>query len=119
MAPIFGATNQNYVATANGSYAAVVMNNGCADTSNCVTITSVGIEKFNTANNLQVYPNPFSNELTITSATKTNAMLFDVLGNKINEFVLQNTTQTISLGDLAPGMYYLQVDNSKIKIIKQ
>jgi hypothetical protein len=94
----------------------------CSNSTTATTTVSIceGIAQNNAAtNNLQVYPNPFSNELTIVSTAKTNAMLFDMLGNKINEFVLQNTTQTISLGNLAPGMYYLQVDNSKIKIIKQ
>jgi hypothetical protein len=80
---------------------------------------NVGIAQYSAASNLQVYPNPFTNELTIVSTAKTNALLFDMLGNKINEFVLQNTTQTISLESLAPGMYYLQVDNSKTKISKQ
>jgi len=118
-AQITGATNPTYVATANGSYAVIVTANGCADTSTCVSVTTVGIAQYGATNNLQVYPNPFSNELTIVSTTKANALLFDMLGNKINEFVLQNTTQTISLSDLAPGMYYLQVDAQKIKVIKQ
>jgi len=114
-----GATHQSYVAIANGNYEVVITQGGCTATSTCTTISNIGIEQYGAANNLQVYPNPFTNELTIVSTAKTNALLFDMLGNKINEYILQSTTQTISLGDLAPGMYYLQVDNSKIKIIKQ
>jgi hypothetical protein len=94
----------------------------CSNSTTATTTVSIceGIAQNNAAtNNLQVYPNPFTNELTIVSTAKTNAILFDMLGNKINEFVLHNATQTISLESLAPGMYYLQVDAQKIKIIKQ
>jgi hypothetical protein len=118
-APIAGATSQSFVATTNGNYAVIVSEGVCSRFSPCTLISTIGIAQYNAASNLQVYPNPFTNELTIVSTAKTNALLFDMLGNKINEFVLQNTTQTISLESLAPGMYYLQVDNSKIKIIKQ
>ena len=86
------------------------------------TVTNCGttsVTQYDATNNLQVYPNPFVNELTITSTAKINALLFGILGNKINEFVLQNGTQTITLNDLEPGIYYLQVDTIKVKIIKQ
>lgn len=118
--PITGATQQTYTVPGGVDYYAVIITVGvCSDTSNCIYMDLEGIAKYNSTNKLQVYPNPFSNELTITSTAKTNAVVFDMLGNKINEYVLHNTTQTISLGDLAPGMYYLQVDAQKIKIIKQ
>jgi hypothetical protein len=117
---ISGATQQSYTATSNiGPYGVKVTVGSCSASSDCRVAIIEGIANYNQANNLQVYPNPFTNELTITSTAKTNAILFDMLGNKINEFALHNATQTISLESLAPGMYYLQVDNSKIKIIKQ
>jgi uncharacterized repeat protein (TIGR03803 family) len=118
-APIAGATSQSYTATALfGSYA-VIVTQGCAATSACVTIAPVGIAQNKMANSLQVYPNPFSNQLTIVSSAKTTAMLFDMLGNQIKSFNLEAATQTINVGELAPGMYYLQVDAQKIKIMKQ
>ena len=42
---ITGATQQFYNATANGDYAVIVQQNGCADTSICLSVTTVGLEE--------------------------------------------------------------------------
>jgi hypothetical protein len=117
--PISGETNQSFNASS-GSYAVIITVGSCSDTSGCTVIQqALSIVKNNQADNLMLYPNPVINELTINSNTKATAMVFDILGNKITEFVLQNQTQTISLGDLAPGVYYLQVNFNMIKFIKR
>jgi hypothetical protein len=118
-APISGATSQSFSPVSSGNYAVVVTEGSCSATSTCTPISTTGIAQNKTANSLQVYPNPFSNQLTIVSSTKTTAMLFDMLGNQIKSFELEAATQTINVGELAPGMYYLQVDTQKIKIMKQ
>lgn len=43
MSPIPGETNQSFSATANGSYAVVVTQNGCTDTSSCYSINNLGL----------------------------------------------------------------------------
>ena len=118
-APISGATSQSYTVSSAGSYAVIVSKGSCSATSTCTPISTTGIAQNKMANSISVYPNPFSNELTIVSSAKTIALLFDMLGKQIKSFDLQNTTQTINVSDLAPGMYYLQVDAQKIKIINQ
>jgi hypothetical protein len=45
--------------------------------------------------------------------------LYSMLGEKINEFNLETKPQTINVSDLAPGIYFIQVTDRKIKIIKQ
>ncbi|HXU28718.1 MAG TPA: T9SS type A sorting domain-containing protein, partial [Bacteroidia bacterium] len=118
-APISGETNQSFTAINSGNYAVIITEGSCSATSTCTLVTTSGIDKNALVDNLVVYPNPFANELTIVSHTKTTGVLYNLLGDKITEFALQNTTQTIHVGDLAPGIYYLQVDNKKVKIIKQ
>jgi len=44
-APVQGATQQFYTATANGNYAVIVQQSGCADTSICLAVTTVGIDE--------------------------------------------------------------------------
>ncbi|HXB40136.1 MAG TPA: T9SS type A sorting domain-containing protein [Bacteroidia bacterium] len=70
-------------------------------------------------NQVAIYPNPFTDELTIESPVTTKGMLYNMLGEKINEFNLEKKSQTINLSDLAPGIYYLQIMNRQIKIVKQ
>jgi uncharacterized repeat protein (TIGR03803 family) len=118
-APISGATSQSFSPVSSGNYAVVVTEGSCSATSTCTPISTTGIAQNKLANSLQVYPNPFSNQLTIVSSVKTTAMLFDMLGNQIKSFNLEAATQTINVGELAQGMYYLQVDAQKIKIMKQ
>lgn len=116
---IIGATQQTYVAPANGNYQVQITEGSCSDTSTCITISNVGISQNSKAASIQAHPNPFSGELTITSSVKTKAFLFDVLGNQVHSFDLQNATQTIMLDHLTAGIYYLQVDQQKIKVIKK
>jgi hypothetical protein len=118
-APISGAMSQSFSPPSAGNYAVVVTEGSCSATSTCTPISTTGIAQNKTAISLQVYPNPFSNQLTIVSSAKTTAMLFDMLGNQIRSFDLEAATQTINVGELAPGMYYLQVAAQKIKIMKQ
>lgn len=69
-----------------------------------------------------VYPNPFTDEITVICSSKTSvvkAALYNILGEKISEFTIDGGKQKISLGSLTPGVYYLQIGTSQEKIIKQ
>lgn len=65
MTPITGAINQSYTAAVNGDYAAAVTNNGCADTSVCITVTGVGIPENNVGHGLLIFPNPAQQSFTV------------------------------------------------------
>ena len=64
-AVIGGATNQLFVAAANGNYAVQVTANGCIDTSACVQVTGVGIGEMSNDDLVKVYPSPTSGDLEI------------------------------------------------------
>lgn len=51
-------TNQSFTATTNGSYAVIVTKNGCADTSECIMITSVNIKESKIEREVNLFPNP-------------------------------------------------------------
>lgn len=57
----------------------------------------------------QVYPNPFSNQITIeTNSEKLNFEMFDVLGKQVNVNTVSNKIDTTSLEH---GIYFLTVIN--------
>ncbi|MGZ4068064.1 MAG: beta strand repeat-containing protein, partial [Bacteroidia bacterium] len=114
-----GETNQTFTATVTGNYAVIITENGCSATSACVSVNITGVAAISFESTLSVYPNPFTNEFTITGNVKGTAVLYSLLGEKINEFTLEDKTQVINVSDLAPGIYYLQAGTKKIKIIKQ
>lgn len=56
-AEIDGATDQMYAPLENGSYAVVITQDGCTDTSDCYDIVALAIGSFE-ANGVRIYPNP-------------------------------------------------------------
>ena len=55
---ILGETGQSFTPTANGNYAVELTENGCVDTTSCVSISTLGIIENDFGNGFVVYPNP-------------------------------------------------------------
>ena len=55
---IVGETAQVFVASLNGDYSVEVAKNGCTDTSTCITISVISIEKHPLFTDISIYPNP-------------------------------------------------------------
>ncbi len=60
-----GETGQSYTATSNGNYAIQLMENGCSDTTGCISITNVSIVNNSLDNKAILFPNPTNNGFTI------------------------------------------------------
>ncbi len=97
-------------------------------TLNVYDINSIGIEE-NGLDELAVYPNPASDELTISLpksiSGETTITLYNVSGSMVKSIAVNHSdiSQTLSIADLPNGMYILHVlangHNKQIKIIKQ
>jgi len=115
---IAGATNQSYSAIANGSYAVIVTQNGCTDTSSCYDIFSVGIDGiFNQNDIVIIYPNPTSGSFTLSyslpqtsSTNETQLQITDVFGRMVYTQSITNPNQTIiDVSQLSDGVYFYEV----------
>ncbi|MDA7837092.1 LamG domain-containing protein, partial [Salibacteraceae bacterium] len=80
--PIDSATFKLFVAQSNGSYAVVVTQNGCTDTSSCYQIYNVGMESLNGIE-ASVFPNPSSNEITIQCSGDFDFELLSIDGRTV------------------------------------
>jgi hypothetical protein len=99
-----------------------------ADSSSCKVVIATGIQSVNnTAGNMAVYPNPFTDNLAISFNTSVSAKieLLDLLGKVVYVSTIKNKTEhNIILGSgssLAAGMYHLRITgdvNKQIKVIK-
>ena len=69
--PIPGATNQSFTPTQNGSYAVIVTENGCTDTSSCYTISTIGMGGVEAFSGIKIYPNPANDKLVIDLGNKS------------------------------------------------
>ena len=118
-APVFpGGTGGTYQPTATGNYSCVVTNSfGCVDTTNIFTVTSLaGInEAANISDQLNLFPNPATDMISITFSSNGNCSADIRIMNNMGSVVrTQHVTCTeggntfeISVSDLAAGMYYI------------
>jgi trimeric autotransporter adhesin len=106
--PIAGATAQTFVATVNGTYAAIVSNGTCSDTTNCVTIANVGIKE-NTISTISVHPNPTHDYVIVTmDASSATIEVMDVQGKLIQATQIKSGDQ-VDLSAYERGVYTLRI----------
>ncbi|WP_341901079.1 T9SS type A sorting domain-containing protein [Fluviicola taffensis] len=117
--PINGATNASFTPTANGSYAVIVTQNGCSDTSSCVAITTVGMEAL-VQNGWNIYPNPASDHLFVESNEATEIVIKDITGKTMQVESLKSGNNLIHLTSLSRGVYFIQsASGATVKFVKE
>lgn len=102
--PIAGATSQSYTATANGSYACIINDGTCSDTSSCYTVSGLGIDDLTST--FDLYPNPVSNILNVE--LDGPAELIRILDMRGQE-VLRTTENTLDLTHCEAGIYLIEI----------
>lgn len=116
---IQGETGQSFTASANGNYAVIVTDGLCSDTSDCVTINSIGLEEEQM--NISLYPNPVQEELSISSdgLTMSAVQVISVTGKVIFEQPITGTELKINTSSWNTGVYFVKVNvGTRSKIIK-
>lgn len=114
---INGEVSQSYTPAISGSYAVIITQNGCTDTSACETVVISGIESYDKEGLLSIYPNPASNNLHIESATAfSEIVIYDVQMKKLTTIELDRTkTASISTKELSNGMYFFSINNGQVR----
>ncbi|MGZ3862059.1 MAG: T9SS type A sorting domain-containing protein [Bacteroidia bacterium] len=79
------------------------------------TACLVGIQTISNSINLQVYPNPSNDKITLVLGNNDvhNIQLTDVSGRTVRSYSSSQTEFTIEKGELNAGMYLLKVTDSK------
>lgn len=107
-----------------GTYTVCVTDaNGCTA---CTTVTIgcvTGLEDHSLETDVTLYPNPAGNELNITldmDLGNVSMTVYNMLGDKIyaaNGFFANGKGQKINVGNLSPGIYFLELrkENATIK----
>ncbi len=105
--PIAGATNQIFMPTANGQYAAIVSDSLCTDTSTCYTINNVSIAE-NSLPHVALYPNPTTGLLQIKASQEIQKIqVHDLVGREI--FSIRQPENQVDLSALNSGIYLIKV----------
>lgn len=118
-APISGATGPTHATTVNGDYSLQVAgSNGCLGQSNIITVDNgTGIDDPLAGNGITIYPNPFSQELTIDMPEKGQLGIIDISGKTVYSCLLEKNRNRIMPGKLAAGSYIISIYGSKGQLI--
>jgi hypothetical protein len=118
-APVPGAVNQFFTATANGQYAVVLTQGGCSDTSVCVTVTGIntGIGELSNST-ISASPIPFNDQLSlvIPAGLKSIAQITDVTGRVIldNISLIGGMPTLINTSTWESGVYFVRSIDGKV-----
>jgi hypothetical protein len=121
-AAIAGETGQSYTPTENGSYAVIVTEGVCSDTSACVNINTLGIEFQNKQNTITVYPNPASEKVKVIMdklEPTTQLKLIDNLGEIVYQIKPTSNVTIVDIHSLPKGVYTLVISTEKNTVNKK
>ena len=113
--PIAGATAAVYVASINGNYACEITKDSCFVTSNCATVTGVGLEH-SSLDYFTFYPNPNQGEFTISFPkleVSYQMIITNIAGEKVFERTLTNNETKIQLSNINNGVYTIQITTER------
>jgi hypothetical protein len=110
--PIAGATQASFTPTSTGNYAVIVTSNGCAETSACYFINTVGLNDLDMERNITVFPNPSNGSFHIRSSQPVKQTSMRVI-NELGVLVLDKELQESELNNFKlnqpAGMYLLEL----------
>ena len=116
---IVSETGQSFIASSNGSYAVEITKNGCADTTTCYDINTVGLGNSFVLSKIKVYPNPTSGKLTIDAENYKGVEVYDTSGR----LIIKSALNTIDLEEQSKGLYLLKVNangtTQEFKVFKE
>lgn len=106
-----GANSATFVPQQSGSYAAVVYNGYCADTSDCIQVNPSSIDSPELSQ-VRIYPVPATQILNLELELKGSWILHDLQGKRCMYGQGQPGLNQLSLHGLATGSYLLSVEQN-------
>ncbi|HIP36192.1 MAG TPA: T9SS type A sorting domain-containing protein [Crocinitomix sp.] len=120
--PIVGETNSIYEPQTNGSYAVIITNNYCSDTSACYLVEGLGIEE-NINALFELFPNPVKNNFNIRFSKPTENVIvkiYSINGKLLKTInVQQKSLISIDLESFENGTYIVELNTKSFKIHKK
>jgi len=109
--PVTGATAQTFTATRDGNYAVIVDNGTCADTSACLSVTSLSIPA-SFKDEFRIFPNPAKEAIRVFASQVTAPLslkLFNGMGQLVGVYEMNSSELSIDVSSKQPGIYFLEV----------
>lgn len=127
--PLTGATSQSFTSNIDGSYAVIVSEEGCSDTSDCFEVGGTHIFNPNYRQNIWVYPNPTNGQLIFLIQDYSKSItvrLINMLGKTLETYEgLGNNKLVLDLSGYPSGIYIVEAAEAdgevveRIKVVKE
>jgi hypothetical protein len=111
---IAASTAQTFSATTNGNYAVILNDNGCVDTSACISISSLGIMENGFGKDLLLYPNPTNGHFSIDLGEileNITISITDLSGRLIQTKIYYNRQLVNLILEENTGVYLLSIES--------
>ncbi len=109
--PVNGATQQAFTPAVSGSYAVIVTENNCSDTSACqqVTLSGAGLSDIGAVYGLKLHPNPASESVHVSleGILINEVILTDLNGKVLSQKAVGTSDALIDVTNFSPGVYLL------------
>lgn len=111
-----GENGQTFTAMYNGSYAVILTEGECSDTSECITIATIGLNESSTNSPIELFPNPTSSSFVITSSVDGTVSISSLDGRVLKEYEKISSNQYhINLSEASKGIYIVIIEKDNIK----
>ena len=119
--PVAGATSASLTPAANGSYAVIVTQNGCSDTSACTAITTLGLDQLTVNDLLVVYPNPSKGIFVLydqqAALSGQPVTVSNLLGEMVYSTRITDSKTNIDLSSAKDGIYFVTIGSDYGKLV--
>jgi uncharacterized delta-60 repeat protein len=117
--PVSGSTSDTLNATQNGTYTVELTDLfGCRIMSDTFNLTNVGIVEAHSPAGVNAFPNPFTDEITITINDNQSAevIVFDITSRKLLQIRFANTV-SLNTSALHSGIYFYEIRKNDGSVI--
>lgn len=113
-----GETNSTFTGSPGGSYAVQFTENGCVDTSACITLDPLGIMESSLEGEWGLSPNPSKGHFTIKGSqieAELSIKVFNVVGQEVYFKTVKNTDEVHLDLNVESGLYLVKVTDENGK----
>ncbi len=104
-----GQISQSFSPTQTGSYAVIVSQGVCSDTSACTSFSNTGLSDIQNQNvSISIVPNPSNGEFEIRSNRSGDYVLLNAFGQIVHMITFDNNQRIIQCKGLSNGIYFLK-----------
>lgn len=108
-------TGQNFYPEVDGSYKVKITKGDCEETSTCYTVSGLSLEDIS-KDDFVIYPNPTKGLLHIDGVKVESIRVLSLNGQEI---LSAFDTNSINVSNLAAGCYFVEVNNTAIKMFSK